>query len=146
MPHEKIGGPIRWRLHLPVAADTVFEALASDAGRAAFWAETAVERAGTIHFRFANGETADCRVLEARPPEVFALEYFGGIARFELAADGRGGTDLVLTHTGVPADDWIETHAGWLNVLLPLKAWLVGAVDLRNHDRRRSWDRGYADS
>lgn len=145
MRGDEPGGPIRWRLHVPRPPARVFEALATDAGRAAFWAESAVERDGKVHFRFPGGETGEFRVLEARAPEVFALEYFGGVARFELTADGAGGTDLLLTHTGVAAEDWNEVHAGWLNVLFPLKAWLVAAIDLRSHDPERSWNRGYVD-
>ena len=33
-------------------------------------------------------------------PEVLVIDYIGGPARFELAADGRGGTDLLLMHDG----------------------------------------------
>ena len=142
---DRFGGPIRWRLHLPVSPSIVFEALDSDAGRAAFWAESAVEIQGAIEFRFINGVHYRAAILERRVPEVFEIEYFGSPARFELEPDGAGGTDLLLTHTGVPAEEWIEVHAGWLNVLLPLKAWVVHRVDLRNHDVRRSWDQGYAD-
>lgn len=145
MKGDQIGGPIRWRMHLRVPPETVFNALTTDDGRARFWAESAVESGGAIRFRFISGVVAECRVLELRAPEVFALEYFDGIARFDLSSDDRGGTDLVLTHTGVPADDWCEVHAGWLNVLFPLKAWLVAGIDLRNHDPRRSWEVGYAD-
>ena len=67
------------------------------------------------------------------------------MVRFELVSDGTGGTDLLMTQTGVGSEDWNEVHAGWLNVLFPLKAWLVHGIDLRNHDRDRSWDEGYAD-
>ena len=139
------GGPVRWRMHLPVPPQRVYAALDSDAGRAAFWAESAVERDGAVEFRFANGWVHTGRVLERRPAAAWAVEYFGGEARFELASDGRGGTDLLLTHRGIPPDDWQEVHAGWLNVLFPLKAWLAHGVDLRNHDPARSWDQGYAD-
>jgi uncharacterized protein YndB with AHSA1/START domain len=132
-------------MHLPVSPQLVYAALDSDAGRAAFWAESAVERDGAIEFRFANGYVHAGRVLERQPGAVWAVDYFGGEARFELTPDGRGGTDLLLTHHDVQLEDWQEVHAGWLNVLFPLKAWLVHGVDLRNHDRGRSWDRGYAD-
>ena len=146
MRNDKPGGPIRWRMHLPgVAREQVYAALDTDEGRAAFWAESAIEADGTIHFHFINGECCTCRVLRRRPPVEWAIEYFGGPAVFELATDGRGGTDLQLTHTGVAADEWHETHAGWLNVLFPLKAWLVHGVDLRNHDRDRTWSDEYAD-
>ena len=139
------GGPIRWRLHLAAAPEVVFAALDTDEGRAAFWAESAVERDGAIHFRFPGGVSCACRVMERRPPRVFVLDYMGAVARFELADDGRGGTDLLLRHEGVAAEEWNEVHAGWLNVLFPLKAWVVHGVDLRSHDPARTWDAGYAD-
>jgi uncharacterized protein YndB with AHSA1/START domain len=146
MRDDGVGGPIRWKLHLPVSAETVYRALATDQGRASFWAERAVEKDGSIRFEFANGVTYEARILEREPSYRFAIEYFGGPATFVLASDGRGGTDLTLVHDGVPAEEWIETHAGWLNVLFPLKAYVSFGVDLRNHDRERLWDQGYADA
>ncbi len=76
---------------------------------------------------------------------MFAIDHPGGPARFELAPDGRGGTDLLLGQCGVDAGEWQEVHAGWLNVRFPLKAWLVHGVDLRNHDPSRTREQGYAD-
>jgi uncharacterized protein YndB with AHSA1/START domain len=132
-------------LHVPVPPEEVFWALDSDQGRAAFWAESAVAVGGYIEFRFIDGQTCKSRVLERRPPHVLSLDYLGGPARFELTPDGAGGTDLLLTQTGIGPEDWNETHAGWLNVLFPLKAWVTHGVDLRNHDPARSWEHGYAD-
>ncbi len=134
-------------MHLPVAPERVYEAFDTDRGRAAFWAESAVERDGAIEFRFVNGMTWRSRVLERRPPSVWAIDYLGGPVRVDLASDGAGGggTDLLLTHEGVDPAEWNEVHAGWLNVLFPLKAWLAHGVDLRNHDPARTWERGYAD-
>lgn len=145
MQGDRIGGPIRWRMHIMAPPETVFAALDSDRGRASFWAESAVEVDGAIEFRFINGYACRSRVIERKPPHVLTLDYIGGPARFELAADGLGGTDLLLTHEGIPEEAWNEVHAGWLNVLFPLKAWVTHGVDLRNHDPRRSWDQGYAD-
>jgi hypothetical protein len=132
-------------MHFPVAPARVFAALDSDQGRASFWAESAVERNGVIEFRFVSGYVHAGRILQRRPPYVWAIEYFGAEARFELADDGRGGTDLLLTHTGLQPGEWQEVHAGWLNVLFPLKAWLVHGVELRNRDPQRSWEQGFAD-
>jgi uncharacterized protein YndB with AHSA1/START domain len=132
-------------MHLAAPPARVYAALDSAEGRAAFWAESAVERDGVVEFQFINGYEHAGRVLERRPPHAWTVEYFGGAARFELADDGDGGTDLLLTHTGLGREEWNEVHAGWLNVLFPLKAWLVHGVDLRNHDAARSWDQGYAD-
>ena len=137
--------PIRWRLHVPVSRERVYEALASDEGRAAFWAESAREQDSVIHFRFINGVEYHGRILERRSPQQWSVDYFGGRATFTLDNDGSGGTDLTLVHEGVAREDWADVHAGWLNVLLPLKAWLAFGVDLRNHDPRRTWDDGYVD-
>ena len=144
MRGDQPGGPIRWRLHLAVPPERVFAALDSDDGRAAFWAERAVERDGVVDFEFPNGFRCASRIVARRVAREWAIEYIDGVARFELEPDGRGGTDLLLTHDGV-GEEWNEVHAGWLNVLFPLKAWLEHGIDLRNHDPRRSWDQGYAD-
>jgi uncharacterized protein YndB with AHSA1/START domain len=132
-------------MHIPASPEEVFAALDSDQGRATFWAESAVEVDAHIEFQFINGYACRSKVLERRPPHVLSIDYFGGPARFELTADTMGGTDLLLTHDGVGAEEWNEVHAGWLNVLFPLKASVVHGVDLRNHDPERSWDHGYAD-
>ncbi len=145
MRGNSVGGPIRWRLHVPAPPTTVFQTLASDEGRASFWAESARETDGVIHFEFMNGIRHQSRILERQPPSVFAIDYFGGVARFELQPDGRGGTDVTLTHADVSIEDWHEVHAGWLNVLFPMKAWIVFGVDLRTHDPERLWDDGFVD-
>jgi hypothetical protein len=132
-------------MHIPVSRERVYSALDSAAGRAAFWAESAGELDGHVNFHFINGVTYRSRVLVRRAPDLWAIEYFGGPAVFELTDDGAGGTDLLLTHDGIGVSDWVEVHAGWLNVLFPLKAWLTFGIDLRNHDPQRTWDAGYAD-
>jgi hypothetical protein len=60
--------------------------------------------------------------------------------------DGAGGTDLTLVDVGVPAADRAEVVAGWVSVLLALKATVDFGVDLRNHDPQRTWDTGYAEN
>lgn len=145
MRGDKLGGAIRWRMHIQASPERVFAALDSDEGRASFWAESAPETAGHIEFRFINGYAYRSKVLERRPPYLFTIEYMGGPVRIELSSDASGGTDLLLTHEGIGPEEWNEVHAGWLNVLFPFKAWLEHGVDLRNHDPERSWDNGYAD-
>ena len=51
---------------------------------------------------------------------------------------GRGGTDLTLTETGVPSEWRKENLAGWVSVLLALKAAVDHGVDLRVHDTSRT--------
>ncbi|MDX1638626.1 MAG: hypothetical protein R3281_11700 [Balneolaceae bacterium] len=145
MGKQMTDNPIEWRMHLTVPPGKVYDLLNSGKGRASFWAESAEEVDGGIDFEFINGQCYRSMILEREYPRKFSLIYFGGTATFELSGDGRGGTDLQLRHEGVPSGEWIEVHAGWLNVLFPLKAQLIYGVDLRNHDPSRTWDQGYAD-
>jgi uncharacterized protein YndB with AHSA1/START domain len=138
---------IRWNLHLSSPPSTVFNFLATDAGRARWWAESAIETDGVIHFVFPNGAEWRGRILESKPPHLFRVEYYGGSrTTFELTDDSQGGTDLTLTDEGVPAEDRNEVIAGWVSVLMALKAAVNFGVDLRNHDPQRSWDQGYAEN
>jgi uncharacterized protein YndB with AHSA1/START domain len=138
---------IGWRVHLHSPVEKVYQALTTDAGRAGFWAESAVERDGVIQFVFPNGLTWAGRVLVAEPPRRFAVVYYGGsTATFTLADDGSGGTDLSLTDRGVPDEDRVEVIAGWVSVLMALKAAVDFGVDLRNHDPGRSWEQGFVEN
>lgn len=137
---------IRWRLHLKSPREEVHRHLVTAEGRARFWAKSAVEKDGTIEFVFFSGETWRSRILENSPPRRFAVEYLqGSRAAFDLADDGAGGTELSLTETGLSAADREQNLAGWVTVLLALKAAAGFGVDLRNRDSRRSWDQGYVD-
>ncbi len=139
--------PIHWRLHLASPPDRVYAFLATDEGRARFWAESAVEQGGVIQFIFPGGQTWAGQILAKEPPRLFRLMYYGGSrTTFLLAGDGAGGTDLDLFDEGVPAANWAEVTAGWVSVLMALKAAIDFGVDLRNHDPSRSWDQGYADN
>jgi uncharacterized protein YndB with AHSA1/START domain len=136
-----------WRLHLRSAPEQVWAMLTTNEGRARFWAESAVEANGVIHFRFPNGFQWDARILHAPPTRGFAMEYIGGsVTQFALESDGAGGTELTLTDSGVPDAEWEATLAGWVSVLLALKAAADFGVDLRNHDARRTWEQNFVDN
>lgn len=140
------GHEIRWRLRLASPPDRVFELLSTDYGRAAFWAEYTESRDDRLVFHFPGGEVLETRVLEVSRPHRFALTYFDGTTvRFELR-EARPGTELVLSETGLTAEGLRENRAGWISVLLALKAFADHGVDLRNHDPRRSWSEGYVDN
>jgi uncharacterized protein YndB with AHSA1/START domain len=138
---------IRWRLHLASAPERVYEALATDAGRATFWAESALESDGSIDFVFPNDLTWRGESLARDPACRYSVRYFGGsVTTFTLETDGSGGTDLTLTDQRVPPADILETTSGWVSVLLALKAAVDHDIDLRGHDPARTWDAGYCDN
>jgi hypothetical protein len=119
--------------------------LASDAGRARFWCEASEEQDGVIAFLFPNGLRWRGKVLASDRPKLLSLDYFGSETNFRLDPDGRGGTDLTLTAM-VPDRDVADVNAGWVSVLLALKAATDFGVDLRNHNPRRTWSQGFADN
>ncbi len=124
----------------------MYEALATDEGRAAYWAECAPERDGAVEFHILNYPVFRGMVLEREPPRRFALEYFGTVVTFELEHDGEGGTELSLVAEVADESSRMEFAAGWVSVLLAMKAAVDFGVDLRNHDAQRSWSQGYADN
>jgi uncharacterized protein YndB with AHSA1/START domain len=138
---------IKWRLHLVSPPEKIYGLLSTGIGRAQFWAESAEEEAGSINFLFPNGERWRGRILETIPDKLFRVEYYGGsVVTFDLESDGSVGTDFTLTDEGVPAAHRSEVIAGWLSVLMALRAAVDFSVDLRNHDPNRTWDQGFADN
>ena len=86
------------------------------------------------------------RVLESLPPSRFSFTYFNATTVVVELQETNGGTDLLLRESSVRAEDLVENRAGWISVLLNLKAQADHGVDLRNHDRTRTWDDGYVDN
>ena len=106
-----------------------------------------MEQDGVIHFVFPNQAEWKGRILKNESPHAFRVVYYGGsITTFELVSDGSGGTDLILTDQGVPEKDRTEVIAGWVSVLMALKASVDFGIDLRNHDPMRTWDKGYPEN
>ncbi len=139
-------GIVRWKLHFASEPSTVYGALSTDEGRAKYWAESAPERDGAIEFRIHNYPVFSGRILVKEPPRRFALEYAGTTVYFDLVGDGRGGTDLTLRADVPDESTRMEFVAGWVSVLMAMKAAVDFGVDLRNHDPERSWVNGYADN
>ncbi len=137
---------ITWKLHLRSPPADVYRFLATAEGRRRFWAESAEQIGEEIEFRFSNGATLRSRIIFTDPSREFRLSYFeDSTVTFRLEEDGKDGTDLVLTEEGVDEANWSENHAGWISMLLSLKAAVDHGVDLRNHDPSRTWEDGYVD-
>ncbi|HYD80290.1 MAG TPA: SRPBCC domain-containing protein [Paucimonas sp.] len=139
-------GIIRWKMHFRSPKEKVFSALATDEGRSRYWAESAPEIDGSITFNILGYEPFSGRILKKLAPSLLALEYFGTIVEFSLQDDGKGGTDLSLVATQVDESIRMEMVAGWVSVLMAMKASVDHGVDLRNHDASRTWNDGYADN
>jgi len=134
-----------WKISLRASIGEVFAALTSDEGRARYWAEKTFESDGSIEFHFPNGETHHAQILEQTPPTRFEIRYFDAATAFALE-EKSGGTVVTLSVCDAPEDDWLESYAGWVSVLMNMKAVLDFGVDLRNHDPDKSWDQRFIDN
>ncbi len=141
----RVGRSVEWRLHCRSSPAAVFEMWTTDAGRERFWAERSTSDGETFLLLFPDGTEERCEVLGQEPASRFAFRYFGSDVEVSLEPDGRGGTDLRLVNDGIADEEYEEVHAGWVSVLLPLKAAVDFRVDLRNHDPRRTWRELYVD-
>jgi len=88
-----------------------------------------------------------CRRNSKREPDrEFFIMYFDSKLEIMLDEDGSGGTYLSLVHHDISEKSFSEVNAGWVSVLLALKAAVDHGIDLRNHDHGRSWDQGFVDN
>lgn len=103
---------IRWRLYPRSSPESVYMMLTTDDGRAAFWAESAVEETGFTHLRFINGVECRSRILESRPPRCFGLTTSTARWSSNWSPMGREVTDLTVENSGFPEEDRAEILAG----------------------------------
>src|SRR3546814_6217048 len=105
----------------------------SDAGRVGFCAEGSRGKAGGFDLRFIKRQHLSVEVVEEKAPGRFVFRYFGGsTVTVTLSPDDGHGCDVHLVETGIAsADEWVENHAGWVSVLLALKATGDFGVDLQ---------------
>ncbi len=137
---------ITWKLHLKSDPNSVFNFLTTSSGRSKFWCENEVEKGNIIQFLFPNGQTYDSQIIKTTPNKEFHLDYFNSLVKFLLIPLENGGTDLTLINENVPESEFCETKAGWVSVLMNLKATADFQCDLRNHNPGKTWDQGYADN
>jgi len=143
---DKRVSEIVYRLRLDSPAERVFALLATDRGRGAFWAERTEQQKEDIVFYFSNGEKLLSRVLESNPPHRLSITYFNGsIVTFDIQEQPTE-TELQLRETNLSALDERQNRAGWVSVLLNLKAQADHGIDLRNHHPQYTWSEGYVDN
>lgn len=121
----------RWKVHFNSAPSEVYRAICTPLGRARFWAESANETNGVIHFVLPGGRTDDAPIERAVQDHLYVVRLLGHNVTFTLTPDEKHGTDLTLTVEG-SADP-----TTWVSLLLRLKAHVDFGADLRNHDPDR---------
>jgi uncharacterized protein YndB with AHSA1/START domain len=136
---------IVWRLALAAPPDRVFQAWLTPADHQRFWCERSEALpTGGYRLEFIDGTIELCAVEELQAPSQITFRYFHSRVDIRLARR-NDKTDLTLVAHDVALHEWNDVHAGWLNVLLPFKAWVDFGIDLRNNDPRRTWSQRYVD-
>ena len=146
MGFQDIKDEIRWKMHFKSNINKVYAALTTDQGRASYWAEETVETDDSVEFTILNYPKYRSKVLQKTPPNDFVLEYFGTWVHFSLVETCDGGTDLNLRVRLFDESAKHEMTAGWVSVLMAMKAAVDFGIDLRNHSTERSWQYGYVDN
>jgi hypothetical protein len=127
---------IVWRLHLASPPALVYDFLGPDESHSYFWAVSESEP----HLAHTDGSLWHNATVEREPQRRLALHYVGGsVTTFDLVDDGDGGTFLQLTDMGAPAEDRTGVIAGWIALLLALKATVDFSANLGGHDA--AWSR-----
>lgn len=145
--HEKESmKTVNWKIYLKSSPELVFSFFTSESGREKFWAEQAPERNGVIYFTFPNGESYHSKILKVAENREFNIEYFNSHLKIILAPAEENATDLTLINRGISDADYLDIHAGWVSVLMNLKAVVDYNCDLRNHDKNRTWNQKYVDN
>jgi hypothetical protein len=122
----------QWKIHFKSAPSEVYRAISTPLGRSRFWAESAKETDGVIHFVFPGDRTDDAPIERAVRDNLYAVRLFGQRLAFVLAPDENHGTDLTLT-----VEDATDPTP-WVSLLFRLKAHVDFGADLRNHDPARA--------
>jgi hypothetical protein len=122
----------QWKVHFKSAPSEVYRAISTPLGRSRFWAESAKESDGVIHFVLPGNRADDAPIERAVREHLYVVRLFGERISFALAPDESRGTDLTFTHEGEP------DPTTWVSLLLRLKAHVDYGADLRNHDPSRT--------
>lgn len=146
MGFQETDSEINWKVHFSSPVEKVYQALTTDEGRRTFWAEETREVNGHIEFTILNYPKYKSKILKKTPKTLFRLEYFGTDVTFKLKKTKDNGTDLILNAITSDEGTKQEMTAGWISVLMAMKAAVDFGVDLRNHDPKRVWDNGYLDN
>lgn len=136
---------VNWQVYIKARKSEVYKYLTEDNLRERFWVEKSETNGHNVVFQFPNGVTTVCNFLSQTPDTQVKLTYFDTLVEFDLQ-ELESGTVLKLSNTGISDTDYEEILAGWVSVLLSLKAAVQFNVDIRNHDARRCWDQRFVEN
>lgn len=146
MAFQDVPNQIHWKLHFSSPVSKVYQALNTEEGRSSFWAESAPEVEEHVHFQILNYPIYESKIIDRKENEYFKIDYFGTEVTITLRESKKGGTILNLFAFVTDPELKQEMTAGWVSVLMAMKAAVDFGVDLRNHSERHTWGQGFVDN
>ncbi len=134
---------VTFRRHLKAPIEKVWAALTIPERLADWFAEAVVDLrvGGAISLDWGGDNQADMRVTVCEPPRhlawIWALGGRDTLVRFDLLPAASGGTELTLTHTGVPRNGGAGVRPGWHAHLEGLADVVAGGVAPRELKNER---------
>lgn len=144
------------RIEIAASPERVFRAW-TEANEVQSWfanrAESEPKKGGRYYLEFLGGDIADMKFLDLRKPSrvVFTFGHKGETVAVKIRKSGKG-TVCELEQAGMSTSPKSRVHmhmgckTGWVFFLTNLKAWLEHGVDLRSHDKKRSYNQSYVNS
>ncbi|MCB2230828.1 SRPBCC domain-containing protein [bacterium] len=116
-------------------------------------AESEPKKGGRYYLEFLGGDIADMKFLEFRKPNkvVFTFGDKGETVTVRIRKAGKK-TICELEQSGMSTSPKSRVHmhmgckTGWVFFLTNLKAYLEHGIDLRSHDRRKTYNQSYVNS
>jgi uncharacterized protein YndB with AHSA1/START domain len=146
----------KMKIEIDRPVSVVFEAWTNGDEIAKWFTEEAIiepRRNGRIYMMWLTGETMDDKIISIAKNRLFTIPFGDKRERVTVRfkKDGRGCIcELHQYNMGTsPKDKW-EWHKGcamgWTFFLANLKAYLEHGIDLRNHNPKRSYKKGFINS
>jgi hypothetical protein len=143
LQHQSI---VSWRLRLASPPVQVCELLADEAGRPRFRSELEIEPGMDLAAILSRGAVWEDADVDREPPYRFTVRYAtGGVTTCDVADDGAGGSEVVVTDVGTVGEDRTDVLAAWVAALSAIKATVDFTLDLHTRDQLRTWFPDYAE-
>lgn len=144
------------KIEIAAPPERVFEAWTT-AEQLSGWFTVTTEfeprKGGRIYFEWLGGDRFETTVTEIKKNKlvVFPFGSSGEQVRVKIRKS-KGGTICTLEQSNMKTSPkhkvgmHLGCKVGWTFFLTNLKAWLEHGVDLRSHDRQKSYANGYLNS
>jgi uncharacterized protein YndB with AHSA1/START domain len=158
MPEKKKYDWTQFKLRIEIKASPsrVFKAWTDDK-LVSMWftTKTIIEpkKNGRVYYEWLGGDKFDTRIIDIKKDRLFLIPFGGKGEKIKVTmAKTKSGTVCEIHQFDMktsPKDKWAMhkgCETGWTFFLTNLKSYLEHGIDLRSHDREKSYKQNYVNS